>query len=346
MREVAGVFAVLALCLAGCGRAGSSEIAPADSSTGWMHGIGYVEPVGEVRRLAFRPAGVVATCAVSVGQRVTAGTVLMTLRAGEERAAVAQAEAGVALARVELAQLKAGVNPQQIAAVRAGKVAADSEAAHARHQFTRQQILLEQRASSRAEFDLAEAGWRRAEALARQRSSELSHLEQQVRETDLAVAEARVRAAEARLEVARQCFEETILRAPIDGVVLECLRREGEATSGGAGEPVLLFGDPSLLCVRAEIDETYALALTSGLEAVISGPALGVRELRGRVTLVKGLMGKKTIFAQTATERKDLDALQILIALPEGTALPIGLEVDVRVQAAAGAAGSQRHAGD
>lgn len=42
-------------------------------------------------------------------------------------------------------------------------------------------------------------------------------------------------------------------------------------------------------------------------------------------------MGRKTVFAQTATERKDLDVVQVLIALPEGVAWPIGLEVDVRV---------------
>jgi HlyD family secretion protein len=295
-----------------------------------LHGVGYVEPVSEVRRLTFQHAGVVATRRVAIGERVAAGTVLMTLRAEEDRAAVVEAEAAVAFARAELAQVCAGVNPLQIEAAHAAKTAAEAEAVRARHEFNRQIKLLDDRVSSRAEFDSAEAACRRADAFAAQRASELRHLERYVRDTDRAVAEARVAVAEARLASARARVAEAELRAPCDGVVLECLRHEGEATLG-AGEAVLIFADPTRLCVRAEIDETQALALRAGQTAIVSGAALGDRELAGRVTLVKALMGKKTVFAQSATERKDLDALQLLIALPADFSAPIGLEVDVRV---------------
>ncbi len=330
-----GILLALGVAFAGtgCGRARSSTAAAPSTEGSWIHGVGYIEPAGEVRRLAFRHAGVVAHCAVELGQQVTAGTVLMTLRDAEERAAVVEAEAAVALAQAELAQLCAGVSPRQIAAVRAGKAAAEAGAAYAEQAYARQQQLVASNASSRDQFDLAQSELRRQQAVVARQEAELGHLEHYVRETDVAVAQARVRAAEARLASARERVTETQLRAPSDGVVLECLRREGEATRGGEGEPVLIFADLSRLRVRAEIDETQALALQTGVRAIVSGHVLGPREIVGRVVFVKALMGKKTVFAQTATERKDLDARQVFIELPPGTQLPIGLEMDVRIEA-------------
>lgn len=335
MRKAIAVGGALALgamivALIGRGRAKPEDATPHPGA--WAHGVGYVEPLGEVRRLAFKHGGVIARAPVEIGGCVVAGTVLMTLRDEAERAALAEAEAAVALAQAELAQLRAGINSLQIQAVRAAKTAAEAGAAHARQEFARQKALLETRAASRAEFDHAEAELRRAEAVLWQRTSELSHLENHVRDTDLAVAEARVRAAEAKAAGARARCAETELRAPCDGVVLERLRRGGEATAGGEGEPVLIFADPARLCVRAEIDETQALALRAGQGAVVGGHALAGREFTGRVTLVKNLMGRKTVFAHSATERRDLDVLQVLIELPPGVTLPIGLEVDVRVR--------------
>ncbi len=338
MPKVALIVGLALACAVsgGCGRARSSVVS--EMAAPWAHGVGYVEPVGEVRRLAFKPGGIVASCPVPVGARVAAGDVVMTLRDEAERAAIVEGEAAVALAQAELAQLRAGASALQLQAGRAAQAAADADAAHARQEFGRQQTLLQTQAAARAMFDLAEAELRRKEAIARQRAAEFNHLEHLVRDTDLAVAAARLGAAEARLASARERWAETRLRAPGDGVVLEILRREGEAAATG-GEPVLIFGDPSELCVRAEIDETQALALRPGAEAVISGPALGGREITGRVTLVKSLMGRKTVFAQSAAERKDLDALQVLIALPAGFTAPIGLEVDVRVRLPAAGAG-------
>ena len=54
------------------------------------------------------------------------------------------------------------------------------------------------------------------------------------------------------------------------------------------------------------------------------------------MSLVKAIMGKKTVFTKSSTERKDVDVLQVLIDLPEGTTLPVGFEVDVRINRAVG----------
>jgi hypothetical protein len=80
------------------------------------------------------------------------------------------------------------------------------------------------------------------------------------------------------------------------------------------------------------VDERFVAGLRAGQRATVFGRGLGDREYRGGIILVKSIMGKKTVFSRSATERKDLDVVQVLIELPLGFAAPIGLEVDVKIQ--------------
>jgi hypothetical protein len=43
-------------------------------------------------------------------------------------------------------------------------------------------------------------------------------------------------------------------------------------------------------------------------------------------------MGKKTVFSRSATERKDLDVVQVMIVMSEAFTATIGLEVDVKIE--------------
>jgi HlyD family secretion protein len=97
-------------------------------------------------------------------------------------------------------------------------------------------------------------------------------------------------------------------------------------------EPVLIFADDSQLRVRAEIDERYVQRLIVGQTAEVYGRGLGNTRYRGTVALVKRVMGNKTVFSHEASERKDLDVIQVLIDLPEGFTAPLGLQVDVDIQ--------------
>jgi putative ABC transport system permease protein len=164
--------------------------------------------------------------------------------------------------------------------------------------------------------------------------AELLHLRDYVRPEDRDLAETKVRLAEAKLAVARQQLADTSLAAPCAGTVLEILRREGEGVRLTDTDPVLLLGDLSKLRVRAEIDERFARLIRAGQEAVLFGRGLGDATLETRVAAVKAIMGKKTVFSRAATERKDLDVLQVFVNLPESFTAPVGLQLDIKVHAA------------
>jgi multidrug resistance efflux pump len=299
-----------------------------------VHGIGYVEPVGDLRRLAFKHPGILSSCEVTVGQKVRQGDVLMRLEGREERARVVEAEAAVALAKAELAQTLVGVNPKRIEAQGAFLDASRADAKSARREFQRKQNSLNMKgATSEADRDLAEMDMLRKEALVRQSEADLANLQHYVLPEDRAVMEAKVQHAEAQLSLARATLAETEMRAPSDGTVLEILQREGSAAHTAFPEPVLIFAELSHLQVRAEIDEYYVLHLKPQQSAIIRTRDDSKSEFKTQVRMVKRLMGNKTVFAKTSTERKDLDVLQVLIDLPAGTELPVGLAVDVSIRA-------------
>lgn len=296
-----------------------------------VRGIGYVEPASEIRRLVFKVDGVIDSVHVAVGQTVDAGAVLVSLRNHDEQAAVAEAEQQLAVATAERDQLLAGAHPDEIEAARRRLDVVAEQLRFAKKHHRRIEELAQKSATTDQERDKAETELRRTEKELQQAEAELAHLEHHVRPEDRHVVESRVQLAASHLEAARSRLENTILKAPFAGTVLEILKREGEGARVLDREPVLVFADESRLRVRAEIDERYVHRLAEGQTAEIYGRGLGDARYSGKVALVKRLMGNKTVFSHEASERKDLDVLQVLIDLPPDFHAPLGLQVDVDV---------------
>lgn len=298
----------------------------------WIQGIGYIEPTSEIRRLAFKHPGILNEYKVQLDQQVKAGAVLAVQRNAEEQAAVAVAESQLLAAKADLEKILAGINPNEIQAKKNAQRVSALDAEYARRKLERIKQLRSNKFASEDERDLAETNARLKQAENRRLIAETRLLSNFVRDVDKQLALAQVTVAEAQLQAARQRLAETYLIAPIDGTVLERILREGESTfSVGSPEPAILLGDMSKLRVRAEIDENYALALQQGQKAVIFGRGLGEKEVPAHVTLVKKIMGKKTVFAKTATERKDIDVIQVFIEPDGPLETPVGLEVNVKI---------------
>jgi multidrug resistance efflux pump len=137
--------------------------------------------------------------------------------------------------------------------------------------------------------------------------------------------------AEAQLHLVDVHIDERNLKAPFDGEVLEILRREGESTSL-RDEPVLLFGNTSALQVRAEIDERFAHLLRPGLPAQITLRSDDSICFNVSIREVRGIMGRKTVFANSIQERKDTDVLTVIADIQSDRHLPVGLEVDMSIE--------------
>ena len=307
----------------------SSSGAEKPMVTETIQGVGYVEPVGQVLRLNFKHPGILKECLVHFGQHVKQGDVLALQSNAEEQALLTVDQAAATLAKAELQQLLAGVNPARIRAQEAIRNARQVDYDFAKLQVQRLEHLAEKQAIALNKRDLAASEAKRGAADVQASEEELRYLHNSVRPSDRTVAEARVKMAEAQVQLRQAQLAETVLHAPNDGTVLEVLRHTGDTTD--STEPVVLFGDLSRLQVRAELDENYALQLRVGQRATLHGRGFEEQTIEGVIAAVKPIMGKKTVFARTAVERKDVDVRQVLIELPAGTDFPIGLETDVVV---------------
>ncbi len=304
----------------------------AEQEQHWIQGIGYIEPVSEVRRLAFKHPGVLGEYKVQIGQLVNVGDTLAVQQNAEEQSSVALTESQLAAAKADLEKVLAGIHPDEIDAKKNAQRFSALDAEYAQRKLDRIDRLQSNQFASADEHDLAETHAKLKQADNRRLASEIRYMTHFVREVDKQAAMARVQVAEAQLQAARQRLAETYLIAPINGTVLENILRVGESTTSvGSPEPALLLGDLDHLRVRAEIDENFALALLKGQKAVIFGRGLGNQEIPARVTLVKSIMGKKTVFAKTATERKDIDVIQVFIEPETQLRGPVGLEVNVKI---------------
>jgi HlyD family secretion protein len=296
-----------------------------------VQGIGYVEPASDVRNLSFKGGGVIGKCLVEVGKKVRAGDLLMVLDDAAERRTLAVAEQELELVKAQREDVLVGVNKFEITAAEQALEVAKQRLACAEKDYGRAAALIKNRTISQADYDSNESTYRQASAEVRRAEAQLRHLQNYVTSEQKVVAERKVALASAQKDQAAQAIADMRLVAPTDGTVLEILRREGESISSFIHEPVIVFADPSRLRVRAEVDERYVRALKPGQEVTVYGRTLNNKKYRGLVALVKDLMGKRTLFTRSLTERKDLDVVQVFIDMGTDFTAPAGLRVDVAI---------------
>ena len=319
------------------GKPTPKEARPAASSPEslgrWVEGIGYVEPRTELRRLAFKTGGVIIRCVLKPGDRVRKGEVVAELDDAAAKVAVEVVRRKLDHARAKLRDIKAGEHPHLILLCERSVDRLREHARHLRAEADRLENIFGKGATSLTERNDAVTKATQAETALQEKEAELLYLKNKVRPEQVAVAVAEVRLAGAGVAEAEQRLTDTRLAVPFDGVVLKYLKREGEGVSPlMPPEPVVLFGDVGKFRVRAEIDERYARLLAIGQAVEVYGRNVEGRVYPGRVVEVERVMGDKTLFSRSASERKDLHVLQVVVEMGDEFTAPVGLQVDVRVK--------------
>jgi HlyD family secretion protein len=298
-----------------------------------VEGIGYVEPASELRRLMFRTGGVIRSCCVKAGDVVRKGDLLCELDNSTQRADLELARKQVAQAKADAADVNAGINPHRLKVLERTIDRLREKVRHANAELKRYEQLIDRGGVSKQDYDLARTTRTQAEIELRETEAELHHLRNYVTPEKKALMAAKIEQATANVHLAEERLQETRITAPFDGTVLKLLKREGEAVSSFTPETVVLFGDLSRLRIRAEIDERFVKELHVGQSAEAYGRNLLGKTYPGRVVEVEKIMGDKTVFTRASSERKDLHVLQVVIEMDSEFSAPVGLQVDVRIQA-------------
>lgn len=298
-------------------------------------GAGIVEAASRNIEIGTSLSGLIAEVAVKQSQSVKAGEMLFRIDDRELRAQALVQRANLAAAQAGLARLRAMPRAEDLPPAQARMEAAEALWTDAQSQLARASAIEDKRAISTEELTRRTAAERAARANLAEAKSEFDKLSAGAWSADLAVAEAEVERAQAlSLQVETQ-LERLIVRAPIDGVVLQVNALPGEfAQVGPTQEPLILFGDLSRLYVRVDIDESEAWRLTPG--AAANATVRGNRELSTPLNFVRVdpyVVPKRSLTGDTS-ERVDTRVLQVIYAFdPQSLPVYVGQQMDVYIEA-------------
>lgn len=194
------------------------------------------------------------------------------------QAAVKQAEAELAWYESQVSQTRAGAKAATLAAQSAVVVRLQAEVKQAEIELRRQSALFEQKAVSQSALDNTRLNLDTTQQSLQQAEQEFSALKE-VRDVDVKVAEERVRVAAAALERAKVELAQSVVLAPIDGVVFDIHTWPGERLEK---EALLSLGDVSRMQVQGELHITDLPQVRVGAKASMTGEGF-TGELKGEL---------------------------------------------------------------
>jgi membrane fusion protein (multidrug efflux system) len=218
-------------------------------------------------------------------QRVTAGQVLFVIDDRDFAAKVAQAEAAVATAEaaVDTYQSRLELQRSIIDQAKAEVVAAEAEKARAERDYQRYRQLLTSDYASRQRFETAEAESEKAAAAVVQKQAAVVAALGTLRVLRAQRDEEKAKRQQARasLQLAKNDLDNTVIRAPVAGVVGNRAGRTGQYVKPGT-QLVSLVPLPYVY-VTANFKETQLTRMRPGQAAEISVDAYPDKTLIGRI---------------------------------------------------------------
>jgi len=238
---------------------------------------GKVEPF-EWQAVRAEAGGVVSSVPVQAGQAVAKGAVIATISDPALQAEIDAAAAKVTEVQAHLAALEAGGKPAEFADIENSLSRARFDLEQARKTYASLERLVEQQAATTQEANAARDRVQQIEI-------EIAGLEKRrgalVAKPDVAAARARVQDAETALNLARQRAAQSVLHAPLAGVVYSLEVRPGGFVQ--AGDSAANIGRLDKLRVRVYVDEPELGRVAEGQPVTITWDALPGKQWHGTV---------------------------------------------------------------
>jgi membrane fusion protein (multidrug efflux system) len=226
---------------------------------------------GDVTSLAPKVSGYVTAVEVQDNQTVQAGDVLFRIDDRDYRARLAQAVANVEAARARLTNADAEIQLQHalIRQAEAQRLASVAELNLARKSSDRRRELIRTSAVSQAQVDESDAALSKAEAAVSAAAATVEAQGQRIAvlASQRAAAVAAVEQAQAARELAQIDLDNTVVQAPVDGVIGNRQVRKGRLVAPGT--PLLDIVPVRDVWVVANFKETQVEHIRPGQRARI-----------------------------------------------------------------------------
>ena len=254
--------------------------------------------------LGFKTAGRIEQRLVDEGQRVKRNDKLAVLDSREIESQAAQAEAQLRESATRLAELVAGSRPQEVEQATAQAAQAEAELQKAKIDYERAKRLYGEEAISTDRMEAAKKAYDVAVSQHRRSIEGLSLVREGPRKEEIRAAEMRVQQVRAALQAAQVRLEDTVLYAPVDGVILKKYSEPGETVA--AGTPVLKLGDIANPWIKVYVKEDRIGQVKLGQRAEVTTDSYPRKTYEGSVIYISSEAEFTPKNVQTQEERVKL----------------------------------------
>ncbi|MBS1787103.1 MAG: efflux RND transporter periplasmic adaptor subunit [Acidobacteria bacterium] len=243
---------------------------------------GYVDAIEQVRGVDGRMRD------LQEGDPITAGAVLARVRQSDYQVKVRQAESQAHEAKTGIDVSKAQYQ-EALSGVAASKAQlAEAEAAYekAKLDFDRAQSLFASQSLTKANYDAAKAQFEATTAKVAAARSQVGMIQARAdsAKAQIEVIEARSRGAQAVVQEATIPLQDTALRAPLSGVVLQKSVEKGTLVS--PGKTGFIVADTSSVKAVFGVADVAVPEMKLGSTLSVESEALPGTEIRGQITSI------------------------------------------------------------
>jgi len=279
--------------------------------------------------LSFKVPGKMQQRLVDEGETVKAGQIVARLEDTELKDERSARLAEQRAAQAGLADIKAGNRREEIAQGEAILTRMKAEADRSAKDAARMETLFRREVIPQRDLDTARAARDASAAAVREAEDRLRLLKIGARPDAIKERQARAEAAGAMLSLAEERLAQSILKSPLDGVVLAKHAESGEMLAAGA--PVVTVGKLDEVWVRAFIPEYEVGLVKLGQKAQITVDTWPGRHFDGRVSFISPQAEFTPKNVQTEKERvKLVYRIKITIPNPKQELKP-GMPADVLI---------------
>ncbi|MEW5909585.1 MAG: efflux RND transporter periplasmic adaptor subunit [Thermodesulfobacteriota bacterium] len=252
-------------------------------------------------------SGMIKEISADYNSVVKKGEVIARLDPESYQTLVRQAEAEVSLAKAKLMTQKAAFERSQadlentrslLTAAQAQTAKARAVMENAKRDFERKQALVDQDFIARNEFDTAQTAYAEARAqLEQAKAQEEADVSKVLSgKAVLAMATAQIKEAEAQIQLKiaeldkrRVDLERTVIRSPVDGIVIDRSVDVGQTVAASLQAPTLftIAQDLGKMQVSASVDEADIGRIRADQIARFTVDAFANRKFEGRVTQIR-----------------------------------------------------------
>ncbi|HEY4744317.1 MAG TPA: efflux RND transporter periplasmic adaptor subunit [Desulfuromonadaceae bacterium] len=280
--------------------------------------------------LSFKVPGRMGQRLVDEGELVRSGQVVARLEDDELREERDSRAADERAARAALADLEAGSRREEIAQAEAALARMKADAERLAKDCVRMEALFRREVIPQKDLDAARAGRDASAAAVREAAEHLRLLRIGPRPDAVRQARAKAESAAAARALTETRLIQSVLAAPLNGLVLSKHAEPGEMLA--AGSPVVTVGRMDDVWVRAYIPETELGRVTVGQRARVTADTWPGRVFEGRVGFISSEAEFTPKNVQTEKERvKLVYRIKIFLANPKMELKP-GMPADAVIE--------------